>query len=57
MTIIQKALLLAAAMIGVGLLKRFGIIPEKATIWAPLMLLALFPSIWMGRSRGCGEKR
>jgi hypothetical protein len=57
MTIIQKALLLAAAMIGVGILTRFGIIPETVTIWAPLMLLALFPSIWMGHTRGCGAKR
>jgi hypothetical protein len=57
MTIIQKALLLAAAMIGVGLLTRFGIVPETVSVWAPLMLLALFPSIWMGHSRGCGAKR
>lgn len=57
MTIIQKTLLLAAAMIGIGLLTRFGIVPETVSIWAPLMLLALFPSIWMGRTRGCGAKR
>lgn len=51
MTQIQKALLLAAAMIGVALLGVAGIVPEAFAQWAPLALIALFPTVWMGSSR------
>ncbi len=47
---ISKALLLAAAMLAVGLLAIFDVIPEHFARWAPLSLLAMFPSTWMGRS-------
>jgi len=57
MTQIQKALLLASAMIGVGLLSVFGFVPEEFAQWAPFALLALFPSAWMGKGRSCGTAR
>ena len=57
MTKIQKALLLAATMIGISILAIFGIVPESIAQWAPLGLLALFPSVWMGTSRSCGAKQ
>jgi len=57
MTQIQKALLLASAMIGVGLLSAFGFVPEEFARWAPFALLALFPSAWMGKGRSCGAAR
>jgi len=57
MTQIQKALLLASAMIGVGLLSAFGFVPEEFAQWAPFALLALFPSAWMGKGRSCGAAR
>lgn len=50
---IQKALLLGAAMIGTALLAIFDIIPETFAQWAPVALLAIFPSVWLGSSRGC----
>lgn len=51
---IYKPLLLAATMIGVSLLAIFDIIPESYAQWAPLALLALFPTAWMGTSKKCG---
>ena len=54
MTKIQKALLLAATMIGISILAKFGIVPESIAQWAPLGLLALFPSVWMGIPKKCG---
>lgn len=54
---IDKALLLAAAMIGISLLAVFGIIPESYAQWAPFALLAIFPSVWMGGSSRCGAAR
>lgn len=54
MTQIQKALLLASAMIGIALLAMFNVIPEEFAQWAPLALIAIFPSAWMGSSRKCG---
>lgn len=51
---ICKALLLAAAMLGVSLLAIFDIIPESYAQWAPLALLALFPTAWIGTSKKCG---
>jgi len=54
MTQIQKALLLAAAMIAIGLLGSADIIPKGLAEWAPFGLLALFPSIWMGKPQKCG---
>lgn len=56
MTQIQKACLLAAAMIGIAILAVFDIIPETYAQFAPLALIALFPSAWMGSSR-CGKAR
>lgn len=50
---IYKTLLLAAAMIGVGLLAIFDIVPEKVAQFAPLALLAMFPGAWLGRDRCC----
>lgn len=49
MTQTHKALLLAAAMIGLALLAVFGVIPEAFTPWAPFALLAIFPGAWLGR--------
>jgi len=55
MTQIQQALLLAAAMIGIGLLASFGIVPKGFAEWAPFGLLALFPAAWLGAPKKCGE--
>lgn len=52
---VQKALLLAAAMIGVALLAVFDIIPQAFAQWAPSALLAIFPGVWLGRDRACGK--
>jgi hypothetical protein len=54
MTQIQKALLIASAMIGIALLAVFDIVPEEFAQWAPLVLIAIFPSAWMGRPKKCG---
>tara|TARA_B100000378_G_scaffold218558_1_gene181874 strand:- start:602 stop:787 length:186 start_codon:yes stop_codon:yes gene_type:complete len=54
---IHQSLLLAAAMIGVGLLAIFDIVPEKVAQFAPLALLALFPGAWLGRDRCCNILR
>ncbi len=54
---IHKALLLAAAMIGVAQLAIFDIIPAGFAQWAPLALLAIFPGAWIGSSRRCGSNR
>lgn len=56
MTQIQKALMLAAAMIAIAVLAVFGIIPEKIAQFAPMALIALFPSVWMGQGRNCAKK-
>ena len=53
MTQTQKALALAAAMISIGVLAVFDIIPEKYAQFAPLALIALFPGVWMGRKGSC----
>lgn len=53
MTQTQKALLLAAAMIGIALLAVFDIVPEEVAQFAPFLLLALFPSVWLRRGRSC----
>ena len=50
---IHQTLLLAAAMIIVGLLAIFDIVPEKIAQFAPLALLALFSGAWLGRHRCC----
>ncbi len=57
MTQIQKALLLAAAMIAISVLAVFDIVPQEYAQFAPIALIALFPSAWMGKVRGCGAKR
>lgn len=49
---IHKALLLAAAMIGIALLAVVEIVPEDVAQFAPLALLALFPGAWLAGSRG-----
>lgn len=59
MTQIQKAVLLAAAMIGAALLAVAGIVPEEIAQWAPLAMfamLAIFPSAWLGKTPNCGAK-
>lgn len=48
---IHKALLLAAAMIGVGLLSIFDFVPEEVAQFAPFALLALFPGAWLVGNR------
>ena len=59
MTRTQKALALAAAMISIGVLAVFDVIPEKYAQFAPLALIALFPGVWMrrGHSRNCFKRR
>lgn len=47
------ALLLASAMIAIAVLAVFEVVPEKAAQFAPLVLLALFPRIWLGNDRRC----
>ena len=54
---IQRALLLAAAMIGIALLAVADVIPESVAQWAPLALIAIAPSAWLGTSRTCGAKQ
>ena len=53
----QRALLLAAAMIGTALLAVADIIPESVAQWAPLALLAIAPSAWLGTSKPCGARQ
>ena len=50
---IHKALLLASAMMIVALLAVFDMIPEAYAQYAPIAMLALFPTAWMGTSRRC----
>ncbi len=57
MTQIQKALLLAGVMIALGVLAVFDFVPEEFAQFGPVALLAIFPSVWMGKGRGCGAKR
>lgn len=47
----RPALLLAAAMLAIAVLAIFDVVPERVAQFAPLALLALFPSAWLGRSR------
>ena len=54
---IYKALLLAAAMIGISVLAAYNIVPSSLAQWAPFALLAIFPSIWMGDTKTCGAAR
>ena len=53
MTQTRKALLLAAAMIGIALLSVLEILPEEVAQFAPFLLLALFPSVWLARGGSC----
>ena len=53
MTRTTKALMLAAAMIGVAFLAVFDFIPEEVAQFAPFLLLALFPSAWLGSCNSC----
>lgn len=53
MTQIHKAVLLASTMLGIAVLAIFDIIPEEAAQYAPVALLALFPSAWLSRSGRC----
>lgn len=50
---IHKALLLAAAMIGIAVLAVFDIVPEEVAQFAPFALLALFPGAWLRSGRSC----
>lgn len=56
MTQIQKALLLAAAMIALAVLAMFEFVPEEFAQYGPVALLAIFPSVWLGRGRCCRVK-
>lgn len=51
----QKALLLAAAIIGIAVLAVLGVVPQDIAQFAPFMLLALFPGAWLGRGRSCNR--
>ncbi|MDZ4306318.1 hypothetical protein [Allopontixanthobacter sp.] len=53
MTQIQKALLLASGMIALAVLAVFDVVPEEFAQFGPIALLAIFPSLWLGKSRGC----
>ena len=48
---IHKALLLAAAMIGVALLAVVELVPQDVAQFAPFALLAMFPGAWLTRNR------
>ena len=50
---IHRALILAAAMIGIALLAVAGIVPEVVAQYSPFVLLALFPKAWLGSARSC----
>ncbi len=54
MSRIQKSILLACAMIAIALLAVLGIVPEKFAQFAPIALVALFPSVVFGKAR-CGK--
>ena len=49
---IHKALLLAAAMIGIALLAIADIVPRDVAQIAPFILLALFSGAWLSGDRG-----
>ena len=53
---LHKSLMLASAMIGIALLAVFDILPDKIAQLAPLALLALFPSAWLGKGKGCSAR-
>ncbi len=57
MTQIQKALLLASAMIALGVLAVFDFVPEEFAQFGPVALLAIFPSIWLDKSRRCWPRK
>ena len=46
-------LLLAAAMIAIGVMARFDIVSDSLARMSPFLLLALFPYAWLGSKRGC----
>lgn len=52
----HKALLLAAAMIGIAVLAILDIIPQEWAQYAPVALVSLFPSVWMGKQSRCSLK-
>ena len=53
----KHAMLLAGGMITIAVLAVFDIVPEEIAQYAPLALLAIFPTAWLSRrdtcSRGC----
>lgn len=51
MTQYRRALALAAAMLVIAGLAVVGVVPEKVAQFAPIALLALFPSVWLGQGR------
>ena len=52
----KRALALGLAMIAISVLAIFGIVPEEFAQFAPALLLALFPGVWLKRgSRGEGR--
>ncbi len=50
---VHKALLLAAAIIGIAFLAVLGIVPKEAAQFAPFALLAIFPGVWLRTGRSC----
>lgn len=49
----ERALLLATAMIAIAFLSVFEIVPEEVAQYAPFVLLALFPHVWLRSDRSC----
>lgn len=53
MSRLQQAMLLSAAMLAIACLAIAGFVPEEIAQWAPLALLAIFPSAWLHKRRAC----
>lgn len=52
----QQGLLLAGAMIALAVLAKFELVPQEIAQYGPAALLAMFPSVWLGRGRSCRVK-
>lgn len=57
MTQYVKALLLASGMIALGVLAVFDVVPDEFAQYGPIALLAIFPSVWLGKRRACKVRR
>lgn len=53
----QKALLLAGAVIALAVLAMFDFVPQEFAQFGPIALLAVFPSLWMGKNCRFGAKQ